>query len=565
MTRTLLWLLASSWLLACQPTAPPSPVADLILTGGPIYTAHDAQPQAEAVAVRNGRILYVGNAEGVGRFRGPTTRTLDLKGQTLTPGFIESHAHLLNLGYARLELDLTTTASYAELVARVDSAARAAAPGTWITGRGWHQSKWQADSADWVGGFPTHTDLSAISPDNPVWLVHASGHAALANAAAMQVAGIGATTDAGPGGELIRDAREQPTGLFNEAAMQLVQPYLPARTPARDRQALDLAFAECLAHGLTAFHDAGVDQATLDLYQQLRDDEALPLRLYAMLAGSDDALLQRWQARGPLRDSTHWLTVRAIKLYADGALGSRGAWLLDPYADAPGHVGMPVTPVAEVAQKTAAGLAAGFQLCVHAIGDRANRQVLDLYEAAFRQHPEAARDARFRIEHAQHLHPDDLPRFAALGVIPSMQTIHFASDRPWAMGRLGQARIEAGAYMWQSLVQSGARLINGTDAPVEPISPVACFYAAVTRRTLAGTPPGGYEPQQRLTRAQALRAYTLDAAYAAFADTALGSIEVGKCADFTVFSQDIMTVPDEELLRTQVRYTIVDGVVRYGE
>ncbi|MCB0853822.1 MAG: amidohydrolase family protein, partial [Bacteroidetes bacterium] len=321
------------------------------------------------------------------------------------------------------------------------------------------------------------------------------------------------------------------------------------------------AIDECLANGLTSFQDAGSGALDIEVYQEFLNEEKLDIRLWIMLSGGNQELLDDWYQKGPRIDDQ--LTIRAIKLYADGALGSRGAWLLEEYTDRPGHFGNPIMPMATVFGVSEAALTHGFQVCVHAIGDRANQEVLDQFEKAFEANPEAAKDSRFRVEHAQHLHLDDIPRFAELDVIASMQAIHMSSDRPWAIDRLGQKRIEDGAYVWQKLLQSGAKVINGTDAPVEPVSPIASFYASVTRQTLSGTPEGGYEPSQKMTREQALKSYTLDAAYGAFQENEKGSIEVGKLADFTVLSQDIMTVPDQDILRTEIVYTIVGGEIKY--
>ena len=557
MIRNIFPLLSLSLLLACQPSVPQ---ADLILTGGPIYTVDDRQPTVAAVAVKDGRILYAGPAgDSLEALAGPATRRLDLAGRTLVPGLIEGHAHLMGLGYYARQLDLREVANYAELVDKVAEAVAETPVGTWIVGRGWHQSKWTPQPELMVTGYQTHEALSAVSPDHPVYLEHASGHAAFVNAKAMQLAGISADTQVGGDGEIIRYPDGQPTGVFTEMAASLIEQHIPESTPETDSLSLETAIRACLENGITGFHDAGAAQETLDLYARFLAQGKLPLRLYVMLTGTDSALLANWYARGPQVEP--FLTIRAIKLYGDGALGSRGAWLLRPYRDRPGHTGNPITPAETILKVSREGLQHGFQVCTHAIGDRANRVVLDQYEQAYSEFPDAAADARFRIEHAQHLHPEDIPRFAALGVIPAMQAIHLSSDRPWAIDRLGEQRIEEGAYVWQDLLQSGARIVNGTDAPVEPVDPLACFYASVTRQTLDGHPPGGYEPAQRMTRAEALRSYTLDAAYGAFQEEEKGSIEPGKWADFTILSQDIMTVPDSLLLDTRVEMTVIGGDV----
>ncbi len=540
-----------------------TPKADLVVQNGVIYTMDASQPTTEAVAVTDGKITFVGsNAELQTRI-GANTEVLDLQGKTMTPGLIESHGHIMSLGYSRMILDLTQARNYDELVAMVADAVKQAKPGEWIQGRGWHQSKWEPQP-EMVGGFQTHYKLSAVSPNNPVYLRHASGHAGFANAKAMEIAGINSASTFTDDGEIVKDGADNPTGIFNERAQMLIGSRIPEPTPEMQRRALLLASEECLANGITSFQDAGSSQQDIDLYHEMADSGELGIRLWVMLSGRDQDLLSSWYERGPeIGAKNNHVTVRAIKLYSDGALGSRGAWLLAPYTDMPGHSGHETQPMADIGKIVEQGLQHGFQVCVHAIGDRANREVLDQFQIAFEANPDAAKDHRFRIEHAQHLSAQDIPRFAKLGVIAAMQGIHMASDRPWAIDRLGKERIVEGAYVWQKLLQSGAKVINGTDVPVEPVRPVACFYASVTRQTLQGAPEGGYEADQKMTREQALRSYTLDAAYGSFEEELKGSITVGKLADFTVLSQDIMQAPDNQLLNTEVEYTIVGGKILY--
>lgn len=560
--RYLSILLLSITLIACSKVEP----ADSIISGGTIYTMDSRQPIVEAVAVRGTKIVFAGSQSDAMKFKGEQTQMIDLAGRTMTPGFIEGHGHIMGLGYTELTLNLSDVKSYEELVDRVKGAVAKAQPGQWILGRGWHQDKWTTKPSVLVKGFQTHQLLSSVSPDNPVLLWHASGHAAFANAKAMQIAGVNTLSveqlakDLGVGGEIIRDNLGNPTGIFNERAQGLVSKYVPESSAETDAQALELAMNACAKAGITGFHDAGASRESIELFKKFKAEGKLKSRLYVMLTGFDRPMLYEWFKKGPEIDSTGWLTIRSIKLNCDGALGSRGAWLLEPYSDRHETVGMPTISMDTVLKTSREALKAGFQVCSHAIGDRANREVLDRYETAFKENPNVL-DHRFRIEHAQHLHPDDLPRFASLGVIPSMEAIHLSSDRPWAIDRLGEKRIVEGAYMWQTLLKSGARIVNGTDVPVEPINPIACFYASVTRKSLDGQPPLGYEPAEKMTREQALRSYTLDAAYGAFQDGIKGSIEPGKLADFTVFSQDIMTVDEDKILSTQVDMTIVDGKV----
>ncbi|MEX2336093.1 MAG: amidohydrolase family protein [Fulvivirga sp.] len=561
------WLLGFFILFSCKEEIE---VADMIIQGGPIYTMNAQQANADAIAIKGDRIIHVGTMEGVEIYRSTESKIIDLEGKTLTPGFIEGHGHFMGLGYSELELNLQDVISYDELVDKVKEAVASAEPGQWITGRGWHQSKWSPAPDVMINGFQTHEKLSEVSPDNPVYLTHASGHAGFANAKAMEIAGVLPMAKENlqkfniEGGEIIRDELGNPTGIFNERAMWLIRKHIPMSTAEKDRKALELAVKACHENGITSFHDAGVGRETIDLYRVAREQGRLEVRLYVMLSGGDRELLETWYTKGPEIDTIdHLLTIRSIKLNCDGALGSRGAWLLEEYTDRPGHYGHETLPMEFVFETSAKALQKGFQVCAHAIGDRANREILDKYEMALKVHQIAAADHRFRIEHAQHLHPNDIPRFAELGVIPAMQAIHMSSDRPWAIDRLGEKRIQEGAYVWQKLLQSGARIVNGTDTPVEPLNPIACFYASVSRKTLAGRPEGAYEPDQKMSRGQALRSYTLDAAYGAFEEHIKGSIEVGKLADFTIFSQDIMTVPEDQLLDTEVHMTIIGGKIVY--
>lgn len=540
--------------------------ADVVILGGTIYTVNEKQPTVEAVVVLNDKIAFTGKEKEAREWIGDSTRVIDLQGKTMTPGFIEGHGHLMGVGFNELDLDLSGITNFDELVERVRMAASTAKPGQWILGRGWHQDKWDAKPTDMVKGYPSHYALSKVSPDNPVFLSHASGHMSLVNAKAMEIAGVNQLSveslnkSGGEGGEIIRDEHGNPTGLFNENAENLVARFIPQSDQDRLSRALELAIQACHRNGITSFHDAGVGRETIALFEKFKHEGKLDLRLYVMLTGWDRDLVHEWLKKGPEVDPDNLLTIRSIKLNCDGALGSRGAWLLEPYTDRKDFYGMATLSMDTVLATSRLALTSGFQVCSHAIGDRANREILDRYEIALKENP-AVKDSRFRIEHAQHLHPQDIPRFGQLGVIPAMQAIHMSSDRPWAIDRLGEKRIKEGAYMWQSLLKSGAKIVNGTDAPVEPINPIPCFYASVTRMTLKGQPEGGYEPSEKMTREQALRSYTLDAAYGAFEETSKGSIEVGKLADFTIFSDDIMTVADTAILNTTVAMTILGGKV----
>ncbi len=545
--------------LACDPgqTAPPAQPADLILAHAKVVTVDDARPLAEAVAVAGDSILAVGSAAEIERHRGPATRVLDLGGKLVIPGFVEGHGHFLGLGQAKMQLDLTQIHNWDEAVTLVAEAAKKVKPGEWILGGGWHQEKWDRAPEPNVEGFPLHDALSAASPENPVFLDHASGHAVFVNAKAMEVAGITATTPDPAGGEILRDASGKPTGLFRETAADLVARRTP---PSQEEvlQAIELATDECLKKGVTSFQDAGSPVELVDLYRGLAQAGKLRIRLWVMYRDGNERLAQALAAGPGFRDK--FFTAGGIKHSIDGALGSRGAWLLAPYSDLPATTGLNTTPVPVIEESAKLAIDHGLQLCVHAIGDRANRETLDLFERTFTAHPEK-KDLRWRVEHAQHLDPADIPRFAKLGVIASMQAIHCTSDGPWVPSRIGEERAAAGAYVWRKLLDSGAVVSNGTDVPVEDVDPIPGFYAAVTRKMKDGR---AFYPEQVMTREEALRSYTRDAAYAAFEEEEKGTITAGKLADLTVLSRDLLTVPEAEIPGTEVVYTILGGKVVYA-
>ncbi|MFY0592637.1 amidohydrolase [Roseivirga sp.] len=550
---------------ACSPKQGP----DKVFINGTVYTVDAENSTTQAVAVKGGMITAVGSTEEISKLVGKNTKIIDLLGRAMTPGFIESHAHLMGIGYNKLELDLMYVKTYDELVEKVAEAVDKAAPGQWITGRGWHQDKWIEKPKVMENGFQTHDQMSAVSPDNPVYLRHASGHASFANAKAMELAGVNRLSIESlsgdvEGGEIIKDKLGNPTGVFTERASSLVGKLVPAETEERAEQALEMAIQELLEKGITSFHDAGSGQAFIDRLLRFKEQGKLKVRQYVMLTGRQPELLEEWYKKGPMVDPDHMVTVRSIKLNCDGALGPRGAWLLEEYTDRPDHFGHETLPIETVNEVSEKALASGFQVCSHAIGDRANREILDRYEASFKKYPNInSKDVRFRIEHAQHLNGDDIARFGEMGIIAAMQAVHMSSDRPWAIDRLGKARIEEGAYVWQKLLQSGAKIINGTDAPVEPVDPLPSFFASVARKTLKGLPEGGFEPDQSMSRDEALRSFTLDAAFGEFDEDFKGSIEVGKAADFTVFDKNIMTVPEMEILDTKVAMTIIAGEIMY--
>jgi len=537
--------------------------ADLVLTNGKVVTVDEKVPEARAIAIRGGKIIAVGTERDIKRYIGGSTQVIDLKGALAIPGIIDSHGHFTGLGASKMILDLTKARSWDEITAMVGEAAKAAKPGEWIQGRGWHQEKWDRVPEPNIDGLPFHDALSKAAPVNPVVLEHASGHSSLANAKAMELSGITAKTPDPRGGQIIRDAKGNPIGAFLENAQGLIRVRERKLTPeealAKERREIELAARECLQNGVTTFDDASTSLATVDLYKKMAEEGALGVRLNVMLSESNRALVARGSGYRMIGVADNHLTVRAIKRFMDGALGSHGAWLLEPYADLPGSTGLNTDPISDVKETARFAIENGFQLCIHAIGDRANREVLDIYEEAFKAHPDK-KDVRWRIEHAQHLNPADIPRFGRLGVIASMQAVHCTSDGPWVLKRLGEKRAEEGAYVWRKLMTSGAVICNGTDVPVEPVDPIACFYAAVTRKMKDGT---AFFPGQKMSRMEALRAYTINGAFAAFEEGIKGSLTPGKLADITVLSKDILTCPEEEIRSAEVLATIVGGKILY--
>lgn len=549
---------------ACKPGVEP---ADMVLHNGRVVTVDPARPEARAIAIRGGIIAAVGTEEEILPYIGPATEKIDLAGMLAIPGLIESHGHFTSLGETKMELDLTRAANWDEIVAMVADAAKQAKPGAYILGRGWHQEKWDKTPSPNVEKFPVHDALSKVSPDNPVLLVHASGHATLANAKAMELAGITRRTPNPPGGDILHDARGNPVGVFRERAAGLLEKTLeearskrtPAEVEAEARKVVEFASQDCLSKGITTFYDAGQSFQTIDLYRKLADEGNLRLRLWVMIQ-EDNKSLELNLAKYKLIDyGDKRLTVRSIKRLMDGALGSRTAWLLEPYADLPSSTGLNTYTAENLTETARLAIENGLQLCTHAIGDRANREALNVYEAAFKAHPDR-KDLRWRIEHAQHLNAADIPRFGALGVIAAMQAIHCTSDAPYVLARLGAKRAGEGAYVWQKLMKSGAVVSNGTDAPVEDVNPIACYYASVSRKLKDGTV---FYPDQRMSREEALKSYTLNAAYSGFEENSKGSLTPGKLADITVLSKDILTLPEDEIPTTVVKYTIVGGKVMF--
>ena len=556
---------AAAWLGAQAP--PRVEPATLVIQNGRIVTVDEAKPEVRAMAIRGEAVAALGTEADIRPFVGPSTRVIDLRGALAIPGIIESHGHFQGIGQAKLGLELMPTTSWDEIVAMVAEAVRRAKPGEWIVGRGWHQEKWTKRPEPHVEGFPTHASLDRVSPENPVVLTHASGHATFANAKAMALAGVTKATPNPPGGEILKDAAGDPTGLFRETASGLLgraeraarEKMTPAELEAEARRIIQLAADDCLKKGVTSFHDAGVSFRTVDLYKQIAQEGRLGVRLYVMVREGNASLAANLARYRTVGFAGNRVTLRTIKVSIDGALGPRGAWLLEPYADLPTSTGLNTTPMDAARETARLALQHGYQLAIHAIGDRANRELLNLYEAAFKGVPDAA-SLRWRDEHAQHLSLADIPRFAALGVIPAMQGVHCTSDAPYVLARLGPRRAEEGAYVWQKLMKTGAVISNGTDAPVEDVNPIESYYSTVTRRLKDGSVFFG---DQKMTRMEALKSYTINGAYAAFEEGIKGSLAPGKLADVTVLSKDILTVPDEEIRSARVLYTIVGGKVLY--
>lgn len=556
--------LAAMAACASEPAIEP---ATMVVKNGTIVTMEAATPEVQALAVRGDRIVATGTTAEIEKYVGPATEVVDLGGRTAIPGLIEGHGHFMGLGQSRMVIDLMDVTSWDEIVRLVGEAAAKAQPGEWIRGRGWHQEKWTAVPQPNVEGFPLHDALSKVSPNNPVILEHASGHATYVNAKAMELAGITAATKSPAGGDILKDRSGRPIGVLRETASDLAEDALAAsiakRTPeeraADARKVIDAAVQAALEKGVTSFQDAGESFATVDVIKQAAEQGALGIRLWVMVRDTNENIAAKMASYKAVGLANNHLTIAAIKKTIDGAIGSRGAWLLAPYSDMPTSTGLNTSPVEEV--RALAGLAAanGVQLGVHAIGDRANREVLDIYDATFKANPSVT-DWRWRIEHAQHLAASDIPRFGQLRVIASMQGIHATSDAPYVRARLGEERVAEGGYVWQKLMKSGAIVSNGTDVPVERIDPMPNLHATITRRLKDGTQ---FFPDERMTRQEALKSYTWNAAYAAKEETLKGSLAVGKLADITVLSKNIMTVPEAEIPATDVVYTIVGGTVAY--
>lgn len=551
------WLLLSG---GCRTS--PQEAADLVLRGGHIVTMESSYPAVQAIAVKAGRIIAVGANEDIQQHVGDRTRIIELGGKTVIPGLIDAHTHFLGIGSRSMQIDVGGP-SKEEIIKRIAARASQAKPGEWIQGRGWDQNNWP------VKAFPTRADLDVVAPQNPVYLSRVDGHAAWVNSKALEIAGIRKGTPDPSGGRIIRDSGGEIAGTLVDNAFRLVSSHIPPMSKEQRKEAARLSVRECLASGLTGVHEAGGSREDIELYEEMMKAGEFDLRIYEFVRWPADEQklpytyesLDYYLVQGPqigLYDNR--LTIRGIKMSLDGSLGSRGAAFLESYLDDPGNRGVLRLTEEEIYQTILRGLKAGFQTAVHAIGDRANRVVLDAMERALKEAKVA--DARLRVEHAQVLDPADLPRFARLGIIPSMQPTHCTTDMHWIAQRIGEQRTRY-SYAWRSLLDTGVRIPAGSDAPVESVAPLPGIYAAVTRQDRQGWPEGGWHPEQIVSREQALRMFTIDAAYAAFEEKIKGSLAPGKLADMVVLSKDILTIPAREILQTSVEMTILGGKVVY--
>ncbi len=542
--------------------------ADLILLNGKILTVDATNPQVAAIATKGDKILALGTDAAINQYKGATTKIIDLKGQLAIPGLIEGHGHYMRLGHTLMQLDLRYAKSWDEIVEMVAEAVKEAKPGDWILGWGWHQDKWEKVPFESHEGLPIHHALSAISPDNPVMLSHTSGHGEYINAKAMKMAGITKETANPLGGEIVRDAQGNAIGMLREAAAQLIDDVYNAYEKSRPAAELEkehrlqvaLAAQEALENGITSFQDMGSSFEEVALLKTMAAEGNLPVRLYMAIHDPTEIMAEKLAEFRMVGYGNNYLTNRCIgEKVLDGALGTHGGWLLEPYVDLPHSSGFNVTPVEEIEKSAKLAVKHDYQLAIQGIGDKATRVLLDIYEQTFNENPNQS-DWRWRIEHAQVIHPDDLKRFKDLDVIAGIQGVFACSDGSWVASRLGEERTQERGYLWRTLIDEGIRVMNGTDPPVEDIDPIASFHCSVSRVLGNGEI---FQPEQRMTRAQALKSYTIDNAYAAFEEDLKGTLEVGKLADITVFSRDIMTVSEEEIPGTEVVYTIVGGEVKY--
>ena len=543
--------------------------ADLVLLDGDIATVDSNYGIVSAMAIKDYEILAVGSDDEVRQLINDETKIIELNGRFVMPGFIEGHGHFMSLGRSKQILDLNEVNNWGEIVTKVAIAVDKAKPGEWIFGRGWHQDKWQSVPSDAVDGVPINETLNKISPENPVILGHASGHAAFWNDAALEIAGVNNETIDPEGGTIVRDSTGKATGLMRETAQRLIRGprseydgrLTPQQIELQNRERVKLAAEESLRHGITSFHDAGASFETIDFFKKLESEGELDVRLYVMVRGESNALMEQALPQYKMvSEGNDFLTVRSIKRQIDGALGAHGAWLLDPYLDLPETDGLVLETVEDISGTAEIAVKHGFQVNTHAIGDRANRETLDLYESIWKKLEVNGKKLRWRIEHAQHIDPEDVPRFGGLGVIASIQAVHGTSDGPWIPSRLGDVRAKATSQPWRDLFNTGAVITNGTDVPVERIDPIASYYSSVTRRMIDGQ---AFYPEHKMTREEALQTYTINNAYAAFEENYKGTLSPGKYADFIVLSNNLLTIEDSDIPSTTIDMTFVGGELKY--
>ncbi len=543
--------------------------ADLVLLGGDIATVDADYGNVSAMAINDYKITAVGSDKEISEYIGEQTQVIELNGRFVMPGFIEGHGHYMSLGRSKQILDLNDVGDWSEIVRKVAVAVDKSKPGEWIFGRGWHQDKWQSVPSNAVDGVPINETLNKISPENPVILGHASGHAAFWNDAALEIAGVNDDTLDPEGGTIVRDSSGRATGLMRETAQRLIRGprseydgrLTPQQIELQNRERAKLAAEESLRNGITSFHDAGASFETIDFFKKLEAEGELDVRLYVMVRGESNALMdQALPQYKMVSEGNDFLTVRSIKRQIDGALGAHGAWLLDPYLDLPETDGLVLETVEDISGTAEIGVKHGFQVNTHAIGDRANREILDLYENIWQQLDVDGKQLRWRIEHAQHIDPEDVPRFGGLGVIASIQAVHGTSDGPWIPSRLGDIRAKATSQPWRDLFNTGAILTNGTDVPVERIDPIASYYSSVTRKMINGD---AFYPEHKMTRVEAIETYTINNAYAAFEENFKGTLTPGKYADFIVLSKNLLTIKDSDIPSTLIDMTYVGGELKY--
>ena len=543
--------------------------ADLVLLNGYITTVDPDIGNVSAMAINDYKITAVGNDEEIESYISDTTEVINLNGRFVMPGFIEGHGHYMSLGRSKQILDLNDVSGWEEVVSKVAVAVDKSKPGDWIFGRGWHQDKWNSLPDNAVDGVPINDTLSKISPQNPVVLGHASGHAAFWNDAALEIAGVTKDTLDPEGGTIVRDQSGKATGLMRETAQRLIRDarneyegrMTPQQIENQNRERVKMAADEALKFGVTSFHDAGASFETIDFFKQLESEGELDVRLYVMVRGESnemmDVALPQYRM---LPEGNDFLTVRSIKKQIDGALGAHGAWLLEPYVDLPETSGLVLETVEDITKTAEVAVKHGFQVNTHAIGDRANRETLDIYENVWKDLSVQGEDLRWRIEHAQHIHPSDIPRFGELGVIASVQAVHGTSDGPWIPSRLGDERAKDTSQPWRTLFETGAMITNGTDVPVERIDPIASYYSSVTRRMINGDE---FYPEHIMTRKEAMETYTINGAYSAFEEDIKGTLTPGKYADFVVLSKNLLTVDYREIPSAEVEMTFVGGELKY--